>query len=110
MKTQITLKGVAGKTIAASAHDYNEAILVFDDGTFLRLEARGGYEGTADLEDDGALSLGDCHSFHVGIGIVTQAEIDEHRAERERKRAQAQTDNERATYERLRRKFEGGAA
>lgn len=114
MAEQITdLDALAGKTIARAFRlgEYNwrdEALgLIFADGTFLRVGYNSGYEagdGEVDWE-----SKPSSNNELVAFGLVSQEEIDRAKADAIAKDQERQLARERAEYERLRAKFEGGA-
>jgi hypothetical protein len=116
MLKYIEISQAIGKTIQATGDAEDDLVIVFTDGTYARLHSTTGYDGDRECpEDGGAFGIrSSCYlDTLIKLGIFTndevkadklaqQAEQEANRKAEERRRA----NQERATYERLKRKFE----
>lgn len=109
MLQEITLEKVKGKTIT----DYGfsiiggQMVIVFSDNTFTTLGVLRGWE-----QDDEEIEESELELFKfaddtlIKLGIITAEELKAIESEKERKYAEAQEIQEKAQYERLKKKYE----
>lgn len=102
-REQVKLTASAGKTIQSVQATTDEVILVFTDGTFVLLAAE---EDIAIEIVDRRATLHGHGSNLVGLGVITQQELNTRRTEEQTRRDRALNDRERETYLRLKAKFE----
>jgi len=110
MQQLFDLDHVAGKTVLGAVEHDGEAIFAFTDKTFILLKARNGYDGcSADLLIKDDLDDRDWPDEDlIRLGIFTAEQLEALVAQRKAKWRAAEQEQERAEYERLRAKFEGG--
>ena len=105
MMKQIHLADIAGRTVAGyeSSSDGSQFLLSFTDGTFVLLRIEHGYEPG----DETILEGYELDIFHFGdaqlmrIGVVTEHEIRDRRAERAELMKAQLLASKRVEYERL---------
>ncbi len=105
MKQEIRFSDAVGKILEGFdfSRTCGQAVLMFTDGTFTTLKINTKYEeieeSTLEIHDFGDEKL-------VALDVITQAELDEQREQRNKSFASTQEQRERTEYERLRAKFE----
>ena len=109
MKKKVTLIDAVGKTLDGFEFSTTcgQAVLTFTDGTFVTLGIEKAYDRYDDGIEETDLELDDFGDDKlVGLGVITQLELDERREQKRKKLADAQEKREREQYERLKHKFE----
>ncbi len=109
MRTEIQLTNALGRTLEGFEFSAtsSQAVLIFTDDTFATLDIDRGYDRGEETITEGSLDL---HTFGnqqlIGVGILTQKEIDERSRQEREIFDNAREERERAEYERLKHRFE----
>lgn len=110
MRPRVELFNARGKTVedyVASPYS-GQLVITFTDGTFLALRPTGGTgerDDSPEIKDDGDLEVSYAHLERIDIATV--AELQAVHEAKVAKFVVLREAEERATYERLRQKFEG---
>lgn len=118
MRSPLSIESIGGKTISGAiffdGYYHDSVVIGFTDGSYARLTSNSGYDGEASLEieepewDD---ILGENEDRYVSLGVITAEELlteKQRRLDEEQRRKSWRELHERAEYEKLKRKFEGG--
>ena len=108
MKEIQTEEDAVGKSFKQilSADYGNQAIIIFDDNTFLGLKVAFGYEpNNAEIICEKVNLLNFNYNELVGYGYLSSQELDELIAEENKAHQRAQEKREKALYEKLKAKF-----
>lgn len=103
MLKQVGFLEIAGKTVVAVGAWCETVAIVFTDGTFAHFEAQTCYD-SCEIADE-PITPDRMYSWHVGLGIATQEEIDVEHARVEREQGAQRELAQRREYERLKAKF-----
>ena len=111
-RNHVNMSEAHGKTIYTNLFSCGQLLILYADNTYTRLVAESNYDDDLSL-DDLPWTLDDnefAHEQLVACGFITQAELDELIAEKDRKWEENSTAEERQIYERLHKKYGRGGA
>lgn len=105
---QIRISEIAGKTVKGMASAWGCLLIAFDDGTYINFHALNGYSGCdATLEEDGIDISNFSDETLIRLGIAGAIELEDIRRKALWARKEEIRLQEKATYKRLKLKFEG---
>jgi len=111
MRTEITAEKAEGRTIEKIDFGGSQCVITFTDRTFTTLGMEFGYDpGGNEIVGEPLYLMSYCHSALLSLGILSEHELNERINKRNEAAATNSEKRDWELYERLKQKFEGGAA